>query len=149
MYEYFKNGDSAGDQNALRDALTKRFGDKIANDVIEQIELIKSSGKTPDYMPVKACSEMMELFRGEAQVIARKLKQDHGQWDDEGANIAHLEKRKLEMEFRHVFRLYWTSMKLFYPLYRRAMADCREKSAFPRRKPASVPAETSSVAMAA
>ena len=53
-------------------------------------------------------------------------------------------KRKLEAEFRHIYRLYWVSMKLFYPLYNRAMADHRTKIATYGRL-----SETSSMAMAA
>ena len=59
------------------------------------------------------------------------------QWPDE--RVIVLEKRRLETEFRHIFRLYWFAMKLFYPMYDRAIAEFERKRAWP-----SAPSSTAS-----
>lgn len=133
------------DQQELFEELEKRFGHEIATDLTQSIALAASSQNTPDYMPVKASSELLEVFRGEAQDILRKLKDGKTAWDQATGFVSYLEKRKLEIEFRRTYRLYRISMGLFYPLYHRALADCARKmaSAFGR------PSETTPQALAA
>ncbi len=70
---------------------------------------------------------MLELFRGEAQGVLAQLKHGKAKRQGNGAKISFLEKRKLEAEFRRVYRLYWVSMKLFYPSYDQAMAAYQKK----------------------
>lgn len=119
--------DRLGDQQILSNALKSRYGAKIASEIMEKVNHAISSQETPDYMPVKACSEMLELFRSEAQDILKKLKNGSEEWVDEDSNVSFLEKRKLELEFGRTYRLYRISMKLFYPLYKRAIADYQDK----------------------
>lgn len=103
------------------------YGGKHAADIMEKIKETAASQQIPDFMPVKACSEMLELFRGEAQEIANAIRNHRSAWTEDDTKVACLEKRKLEADFRHIYRLYWVSMKLFYPLYDRAMTGYRSK----------------------
>ena len=115
------------DMQALFAELEARFGTKKAQEIIDQAQMARSSQSKPGYMIVKTYSEMLELFRGEAQSILTQLKDGKEKWSGEGSKISFLEKRKLEAEFRRVYRLYWVSMKLFYPSYEQAMAAYQKK----------------------
>ncbi len=61
------------DHQALFEELEARYGSAVAQGIIDQIRKVEAPDLkgTPDYMAVKACSEMLELFRGEAQVGKR------------------------------------------------------------------------------
>ncbi len=122
---------------ALFDELEARYGSAVAQGIIDQIREVEAPDQSgaPDYMAVKATSEMLELFRGEAQALLKRLKMQPQTWGEPESNITSLEKRKLEKEFKRYYRLYWTSMKLFYPLYEQAMVAAR-KPKFPRRSTA-------------
>ena len=112
---------------ALFAELEARFGTKKAEEIIDQVQMARSGQSKPGYMIVKTYSEMLELFRGEAQGILAQLKHGKAKWQGNGTKISFLEKRKLEAEFRRVYRLYWVSMKLFYPSYDQAMAAYQKK----------------------
>lgn len=139
-----QKGASNGFQ-ALFNELETRFGTKTAHDIVNAIYQAAENSKTPDFMAVKACSEAVELFRGEAQEVLQRLKTGRGRWIEDNSNISSLEKRKLEMEFKRIYRLYWVSMKLFYPLYNRALSGYRAKGVFSYPRPS----ETTGMAKAA
>lgn len=103
------------EKQALMAELEKRYGEAVAQEIIDQIERATAETTVPDYMPFKASTEMLELFRGEAQALSKELKMMR-QSRKEG-KIAYICERTLEIEFNRVFRLYWTSMKLHYALY--------------------------------
>lgn len=115
------------DMEALFKELQTRFGTELAQEIIDQANMVRSGQSKPGYMIVKTYSEILELFRGEAQSVLAQLKHGKAKWQGNGAKISFLEKRKLEAEFRHIYRLYWVSMKLFYPLYDQAMASYQKK----------------------
>ena len=118
---------SQNDMQALFEELEARFGTKKAQEIIDQAKMARSGQSKPGYMIVKTYSEMLEMFRGEAQGLLVQLKDGKEKWSGEGSKISFLDKRKLESEFRRVYRLYWVSMKLFYPSYDRAMAAYQKK----------------------
>ncbi len=115
------------DMQALFEELEARFGTKKAQEIIDQAKMARSGQSKPGYMIVKTYSEMLELFRGEALELLTELKHGKEKWSGEGSKISFLDKRKLESEFRRVYRLYWVSMKLFYPSYDQAMAAYQKK----------------------
>ena len=118
---------SQNDMQALFKELEIRFGSKKAQEIIDQAKMARSGQSKPGYMIVKTYSEMLEMFRGEAQGLLVQLKDGKEKWSGEGSKISFLDKRKLESEFRRVYRLYWVSMKLFYPSYEQAMAAYQKK----------------------
>lgn len=138
------NKNQENDLKILQEELERRYGPAVAQGIVDQIKKITDSGKTPDFMAVKACSEMLELFRGEAQALLGRLKARPRTWENAASNVTFLDKRKLEADFRHIYRLYWVSMKLFYPLYDRAMAGYQGKIAGFGK-----PSETTNLAVAA
>lgn len=61
------------DMQALFEELEARFGAKKAQEIIDQAKMARSGQSKPGYMIVKTYSEMLELFRGEAQSILGNL----------------------------------------------------------------------------
>ena len=133
-----------GDLNALQDELEKRYGADVAQGIVDSIRKAQVNEAAPDFMVVKAANEVMELFRGEAQALLRQLKCCPRTWGNAASNITFLDKRRLEVDFEHVWRLYWVSMKTYYPLYKRAMAEYQGKITGFRR-----PSDTTGMAGAA
>lgn len=103
------------EKQALMAELEKRYGEPVAQEIMDQIERATAETTVPDYMPFKASTEMLELFRGEAQALSKELKMMRKSRKE--GKIAYISERTLEIEFNRVFRLYWTSMKLHYALY--------------------------------
>lgn len=134
-----------GGLEILQAELEKRYGAAVAQGIIDQIKRTEKETSTPDYMVVKACSEMTELFREDAQKLLAKIKDYKAHRPVQSGNLTDLDAKRLEMEFRRVFRLYWVSMKLFYSLYRAALLGYRAKIA----SPFSLPSETGAIAFAA
>lgn len=120
------------DHQALFEKLELRYGSASAQAIIDQLEKVKSSGQTPDCLLVKALCDMKELFRGEAQEVAKALRDSRNKWKRHGQNVLPISQPVQEAEFRKIYRLYWISMKLFYPLYDQALTDARQPK-FPMR----------------
>ena len=119
---------------ALYRELRTRFGKAQARVIIEGIARAVCCEGKPDILAVKAAADMLALFRTEARHLIKRLREGHKSWPETDPKIAYLEKRRLETEFRRIYRLYWISMKLFYPLLHRALAVYPVPSRFPRRK---------------
>ncbi|WP_306257368.1 hypothetical protein [Pararhizobium sp. IMCC21322] len=103
------------DNEALKAELEKRYGEAVAQEIMDQIERATVETTVPDYMPFKASTEMLELFRGEAQDLSKELRKMRRSRKE--SKIAYIAERTLEIEFNRIFRLYWTSMKLHHALY--------------------------------
>ncbi len=110
------------DYTALQEELEARYGVAVAQEIIDQIKKADDQDNKPDYMPVKAVSEALELFRGEAQEIVQKLKDVNSKNLPDG--IADLEEKRLQNELEHIFNCYWLSQQAFYKLYHKALKIC-------------------------
>lgn len=119
------------DHEVLFEELEKRYGAAVAQGIIDQIKRVEGGEQVTDYMVVKAFSETMNLFRGEAQGLLHEIRGLRERRD--GTNLRYMEERRLETEFKRIFRLYWISMKLFYPLYGAALTAARQPK-FPTRE---------------
>lgn len=110
------------DQNqgleALYMELEGRYGPAMAQDIVDQVKKAENKQYVPDYMPIKALSEAIEVLRPEAQVILKKLKDSK----EQGAEIIDFEAKRLEQDFKHMFDCYWQLQKTFYNLYGRCMS---------------------------
>lgn len=73
-------------------------------------------------MAVKALSEALEIFRGEAQEIIKKLKIERSRGF--GENIESLEIKRLQNELNTIFNFYWVIQHGFYKSYTKAMKIC-------------------------
>lgn len=107
---------------ALYEELEARYGAAIAQQIIDQIKKADDLGHRPDYMPVKAVSEALELFRGETRKTIRKLKEVKS--NNLPSDITNLEEKRLQKELEHIFACYWLSQQAFYKLYNRALKIC-------------------------
>lgn len=107
---------------ALYEELEVRYGAPMAQEIVDQIKKADEQDNKVDFMPVKAISEALELFRGESRQIVKKLKEAKlkGFSDD----IASLEEKRLQNELEHIFNCYWLSQQAFYKLYDKAMKIC-------------------------
>lgn len=114
------------DDEALFEGLVQRYGCGVAQEIIDQIKKAKSSSDAPDYMVVKAVIDMVELFRGEAQAKAKELRKSRRNLPKRISNVPNLEQCRLEKEFRHIYRLWWATMKLSYPFHRKAMQEAQK-----------------------
>ncbi len=122
------------DLETLRDELEERYGPAAAQEIVDQIEKAANSGRTPDCLLVKALCDMKVLFRSEAQELAKSLRNQRKASYPDDIKVTPISRPIQEAEFRHIFRLYWISMKLFYPWYDQALADA-EKPLFPKTSP--------------
>lgn len=105
--------------------LKQRFGEKKAQEIIEAIEHATACSEAPSYMLVKACSEMLELFRGEAQEAVKDLRAFRETANHLPSDVHSLEEKRLEQNVRRIIRRYWISMKLFYGFYTEALEVAR------------------------
>lgn len=107
---------------ALYEELEVRYGAPMAQQIVDQIKKADEQDNKPDYMPVKAVSEALELFRGETRQIVKKLKEAKS--NNLPSDIANLEEKRLQNELEHIFNCYWLSQQAFYKLYDKAMKIC-------------------------
>lgn len=107
---------------ALYEELEVRYGAPMAQQIVDQIKKADEQDNKVDFMPVKAVSEALELFRGETRQIVKKLKSVKS--NNLPSDIANLEEKRLQNELEHIFNCYWLSQQAFYKLYDKAMKIC-------------------------
>ena len=115
------------DLASLRKELSRRYGDVAADEIIASIARGESGQTAPHCLITKACGDMLDVFRRDARTLLRQLKAERKKIAPENEKVSDLGVRRLEQEFRHIYRVYWISMKLFYPAYHRAMDSYRGK----------------------
>ena len=102
----------------LYQELEERYGPAMAQGIVDQVKKAEKKNYVPDYMPVKALSEAIEVIRPEAQSLLKQIKQNRFKAN---AVVIHLDQKKLKQEFEHLFDCYWQLQKTFYTLYSRFM----------------------------
>ncbi len=107
---------------ALYEELELRYGAGLAQEIVDQIKNIEDDNYKPDYMPVKALSEVLEVFRLDTKKSVKKLKNLKS--NDLPNNITDLEQQRLQREFDHLWKCYRTAQQGFYRLYNRALKIC-------------------------
>jgi len=107
---------------ALYDELEGRYGPAVAQEIVDQVKKTEDQDNQPEFMAVKALSETLELFRGEAQEIVRKLKLERSK--DFLGNIENLEIKRLQNDLKTTWNCYWTVQHGFYKSYNKAMKMC-------------------------
>ena len=73
-------------------------------------------------MAVKALSEVLEIFRADAQEIVKKLKIERSKALP--IEIANLDEKRLQKELNNVFKTYWLVQHSFYKSYNKALKIC-------------------------
>ncbi len=130
------NTQQNSDLKTLHAMLKARYGDKTAQEITKTIKATLNQGKTPDYMLVKALSEMVEQFFGEAVVLRAELRLLRAKWVDAPENVTVIKLRCMEADFRQIRRVWWISLKLYQPMYRDALSAAQQ-SPYPVRVSAS------------
>lgn len=119
------------DTQKLQEELEKQYGPAVAQDIVDRIRKNGPLATTPDYMDVKAMSELQERFRAQAMMAVWKLKE----WrKTQGLPVAHqklvqLEGIFLQRQCEDAIALYRLANKSYFAMYREAMAAFSAPSA--------------------
>jgi len=113
------------DTQKLQDELEKQYGPAVAQDIIDRIRKNGPMAKTPEYMDVKAMSELAERFRAQAMMAVWRLKawrkgQDKPAFQE---NLVQLEGVFLQRQCEDAIKLYRLANKSYFAMYHEAMAS--------------------------
>lgn len=109
---------------ALQDELEHKYGPAVAQDIADHIRATGPVANKPDYMDVKAMSELAERFRAQAMMAVWRLKdwrrkERNRQIRD---NLIRLEGVFLQRQCEDAFALYRQANKSYFAMYHEAMA---------------------------
>lgn len=107
---------------ALYEQLEVRYGAGLAQEIVDQIKKTEDRDNKPEFMAVKALSEVLEVFRGEAKEITKKLKVERVRSFPN--DIANLEEKRLQNDLSNIFKCYWLVQHSFYKAYNKALKIC-------------------------
>jgi hypothetical protein len=108
----------------LQEQLEKQYGPAVAQDIVDRIRKNGPGAKAPDYMDVKAMSELAERFRAQAMMAIWRFKE----WRKTQTkrvfqpNLVQLEGVFLERQCQDAIALYRLANKNYFSMYRHAMA---------------------------
>lgn len=114
--------DKEMNEQAFYEELELRYGPALAQDIIEQIKKTEDQDNKADYMAVKALSEVLEVFRCDAQEILKQIRT--AKKSGLPAEVANLTEKRLENELKNIFSCYWIAQHAFYTLYAKALKIC-------------------------
>lgn len=112
------------DVQRLQVELEKQYGPAVAQDIIDRIIKNGNTAKAPDYMDVKAMSELQERFRAQAMMAVWRLRE----WRKAQGkpafpqNLIQLEGVFLQRQCEDAIALYRMANKSYFAMYREAMA---------------------------
>lgn len=113
------------DVQKLQNELEKQYGPAVAQDIIDRIKKNGNTTKTPDYMDVKAMSELQERFRAQAMMAVWRLRE----WRKAQGrpafpqNLIQLEGVFLQRQCEDAIALYRMANKSYFAMYKEAMAS--------------------------
>lgn len=112
------------DIQKLQDELEKQYGPAVAQDIADHLRKNGPITKTPDYMDVKAMSELQERYRAQAMMAVWKLKQWRKVQDQPAfhKNLIQLEGVYLQRQCEDAIALYRRANKSYFAMYREAVA---------------------------
>ncbi len=130
MY-HFENKENLNIQK-LQDDLERQYGPAIAQDIADRIAKSGNLAKAPDYMDVKAMSELQEKFRAQAMMAVWRLREWRKAQTKKpvDANLVELEGVFLQRQCEDAVKLYRQANKSYFRMYREAMAAIVIGSAF-------------------
>jgi hypothetical protein len=121
MSNTFKKNQEAS-LHALYEQLEVRYGAGLAQEIVDQIKKTEDQDNKPEFMAVKAISEVLELFRADAQEIVKKLKIERSK--GYSADIVNLDEKRLQNDLNNIFKSYWLVQHGFYQSYNKALKIC-------------------------
>lgn len=114
--------DQEASLQALYEQLEVRYGAGLAQEIVDQIKKTEDQDNKPEFMAVKALSEVLEVFRADAQEIIKKLKIERSK--PLPTEIANLEAKRLQNNLNDIFKSYWLVQHSFYQSYNKALKIC-------------------------
>ena len=124
------------DVQRLQEELEKQYGPAVAQDIIDRIIKNGNTAKAPDYMDVKAMSELQERFRAQAMMAVWRLRE----WRKTQTkpafpqNLIQLEGVFLQRQCEDAIALYRMANKSYFAIYREAMAAFAAPAFIQRQK---------------
>lgn len=109
-------------QQALYEELEVRYGAALAQEIVDQIEKAEDQDNKPEFMTVKALSEILEVLRAEAKKIAKKLKNER--LNTMSSEVTNLQEKRMQKELNNIFACYWQVQQGFYKSYNSALKIC-------------------------
>lgn len=112
------------DVSKLQEELESQYGPAVAQDIIDRIKKTGNVARTPDYMDVKAMSELQERFRAQAMMTVWKLREWRKAQNKSifHRNLVQLEGVFLQRQCEDAIALYRMANKSYFAMYREAMA---------------------------
>lgn len=115
------------DLQTLQEELERRYGPAVAQDIMDKLNRTPQSAvaaKTPDYMDVKAMSELQERFRAQAMLSIWKVKEWRRAQPKRAMsmNLVQMEGALLMRQCQDSIKLYRLAHKSYYQMYRTALA---------------------------
>lgn len=111
--------------SALHAELELKYGPAVAQGLIDDLNRrAQPQNRAPQYMDVKALSELQERFRAQAMVAVWRLREWRraGMAQDFQQNLIQLEGAMLRRQCEDAFRLYRQATNSYFALHRAAMA---------------------------
>jgi hypothetical protein len=120
--QHFENKENL-DIQKLQDQLEKQYGPAVAQDIVDRLQKTVKIAKTPDYMDVKAMSELQEKFRAQAMMAIWHLKEwRRGHHKNPlQKNLIQLEGVFLQRQCEDAIKLYRRTHKSYFTMHREAM----------------------------
>lgn len=107
----------------LQADLERQYGPAVAQDIMDRLQKSGDLAKTPDYMDVKAMSELQEKFRAQAMMAIWRLRE----WrraqpaSAHHKNLVQLEGVFLTRQCADAVKLYRLATKTYHAMYREAL----------------------------
>lgn len=136
MFETIDKSDKAHN-SALREDLERRYGPGMAQDILDQLAKAESPGTgkgEAGYLSVKTLSEAEELYRREAQIALKRLREWKCGADESIQGVVEFEGAFLQKDFERSFSFYRRFHKGYHVLYRQAMQAYKVKAYVPAHK---------------
>lgn len=118
------------DLEALQAELETRYGTAAAQGIMDRLSPHKNmmtepkTNRAPEYMDVKAMSELAERFRAHAMTAVWRLKAWRNAQSPSNPfqkNLVQLEGAMLKRQCQEAFKLYRLSNQTYFSMYREAM----------------------------
>lgn len=130
------NTNEKNDYQTLFEELEIRYGAGLAQEIVEQVKIADNMDQNhkPDFMPVKALSETLELFRAEARISLRELRNTAFCDNDTVIDMVNFKKVN---KFQRNHECYTQVQHAFYTLYNQALKGCEvpRKYVYDRKVP--------------
>ena len=125
-------------EQALQEQLERQYGPAVAQDIMDRLKKdqqpARPTQKAPDYMDVKAMSEMAEQLRAQAMMDIWRLREWRKNNKEERPshkNLISLEGASLQRQCSEAIKMYRQTHKTYFEMFHAAMDAIKTKPAAP------------------